>query len=175
MTLQQAIEFRKSGFFREAKEILEYLIENGATEGAIHYHLGVTLGRLGDHRGAVDSYRTAIELGLDDATERLAILGCAATLRARGRFFEAARELRRGLERRPDDDALRAMLALCLNKLGMHDDALHTAMQLLLSTTSSPQIREHAHLLSIYVDELVDRDDDASEQYIPYGKRYYRS
>ena len=159
MTLSQAIEFRNAGFFREAREILTDLLETQPENAVLHYHLGVTLGRLGDHRGAIAAYRTALNLGLDEEDEGRAIVACATTLRAKGRYFEAARELRSGLERRPDDDALRALLALCLHKLGMYGDALHAVMTLLLSTTDSDHIRAHAPLISLYTDELVDRDE----------------
>ena len=159
MTLSQAIEFRNEGFFRKAREILATLVETQPENANLHYQLGITLGRLGDHRGAIASYRTALKLGLPEEDESHAILACATTLRAQRRYFEAARELRRGLERRPDDDGLRTLLALCLHKLGMYDDALHTAMQLLLTTTRSPSINAHAQLIALYVDELIDRDE----------------
>lgn len=162
MTLVQAIKFREAGYLKKSREILEDLLTETPADPVIHYHLGVTIGRLGEHRAAIASYRRALDLGLPDEDEARAILACATTFRAMGRYFEAARELRRGLERRPGDDALRALLALCLNKLGMYDDALHTAMQLLLTTTASPTLLEHSALLSIYMEELVDQEDAAS-------------
>lgn len=162
MTLVQAIEFRNAGFLKESRDILENLLTEAPEDAMLHYHLGVTIGRLGEHRAAIASYRHALELGLPDENEAQALLAIATTFRAMGRYFEAARELRRGLLRRPGDDALRALLALCLNKLGMYDDALHIAMQLLLSTTNSRSLLEHSSLLSIYMEELVDQEDAAS-------------
>lgn len=159
MTLAHAIELRNAGDLYNARGILEKLLEAEPDSALLHYHRGITIGRLGDHRGAIAAYRRALDIGLNAEEEAGAILACATTYRSMGRYFEAARELRRGLERRPGDDALRALLALCLNKLGMYDDALHTAMQLLLSTTGSKSIRAHAPLLSLYMEELIDHDN----------------
>lgn len=162
MTLVQAIEFRNAGFLKEAREILESLLTETPEDPIIHFQLGITIGRIGEHRAAIASYRHALELGLPDEDEARAILAIATTFRAMGRYFEAARELRHGLELRPGDDAIRALLALCLNKLGMYDDALHMTMQLLLATTNSPSLLEHSALLSIYTEELIDREDAAT-------------
>ena len=162
MNIATAIEYRKNGEYEHARDILEQMLVFAPKDAQLHYHMAVTCGMQGDETPALEHYRAALEAGLPDQEEGQAVLATTATLRSQGRFLEAARFLRKMLERRPNDDGLRAFLALTLHKLGMHSEALQTVIRLLVTTSESKHIRSLAPVLSFYADSLDQRTGSRS-------------
>jgi tetratricopeptide (TPR) repeat protein len=162
MTIDAAIDARNHGEYRQARQILEELLLFEPESALVHYHLAVTHGMQGEDRPAIFHYRAALDTGLPEVEEGQAALAMSATLRSQGRYLEAARFLREILTRRPQDDGLRAFLALTLHKLGMHAEAVTILIRLLVTTSSSSHIRTVAPILSFYADSLDQRTEEQS-------------
>jgi tetratricopeptide (TPR) repeat protein len=162
MTIDAAIQARNHGEYRRALRILEELLLFEPDSALVHYHLAVTHGMQGEDRPAVFHYRAALDTGLPELEEGQAALAMSATLRSQGRYLEAARFLREIITRRPQDDGLRAFLALTLHKLGMHAEAVTILIRLLVTTSDSSHIRTVAPLLTFYADSLDQRTEEQS-------------
>jgi tetratricopeptide (TPR) repeat protein len=157
MTIEDAIQLRSKGQYEASRAILDQLLLFAPDDALIHFQLAVTHCMEGNEADALAHYRSAIDAGLPDAEEGQAMLVYASTLRSQGRFLEAARFLREATARRPDDDGLRAFLALTLHKLGMHAEAVQLLIRLLVSSSASQSVQTLGPVLSFYADSLDQR------------------
>lgn len=73
-----------------------------------------------------------------------------------GRYEEAVRTLRRGLEEFPPDPVLGAFPAMGLYNLGRSREALGPALKALAATSGDPGVREYRRAIEHYADDLGD-------------------
>ena len=101
---------------------------------------------------AVPLYRAALAGGLDGERRRRAVIQLASSLRNTGRVGEAVTLLTRELAEPSDDldDAVRAVLALCLSDVGRTREALSLALGAL-----APHLPRYQRSMANYARALI--------------------
>jgi predicted Zn-dependent protease len=117
---------------------------------------------MGLEEEAVEHYEAALAGELADEERRAALLGLGSTYRTLGRDGESERTFRAGIERFPDFRPLRVFGAMTAYNRGEARRAVQELLEVLLETTSDPQILRYRRALSAYARDL-DRSwlDDA--------------
>ncbi|MEU4797490.1 tetratricopeptide repeat protein [Streptomyces sp. NPDC023327] len=102
---------------------------------------------------AVPLYQEALERGLDGGRRRRALIQLASSLRNVGRAAEGVALLGPELEAAPDelDDAVRAVLALCLANLGREREGLALVLGAL-----APHLPRYQRSMGAYARALVE-------------------
>lgn len=89
-------------------------------------------------------------------------LGQGSTYRVLGRYEEAVRCLRRGLEEFAGDPALRSFLAMALYNVGEARESVSTLLQVLAATSDDPRVQGYRRAI-----ERCAGDLDAVEGAVP--------
>ncbi len=152
--IEEAIRLRNSGEPDEALTRLRALHELNPDHSELNLQMAWTLDGLGEESEAVPFYESALsgDLGDDDAMN--ALRGLGSTLRALGRYQEAASVLNDAVRRFPDDRALQVFDALALYNVGEAKKACENMLLLLIDTTSDERIQTYQSALSEYAADL---------------------
>lgn len=152
--IEEAIRLRNSGEPDEALTRLRALHELNPDHSELNLQMAWTLDGLGEESEAVRFYETALsgDLGEDNAID--ALLGLGSTLRALGRYREAASILNDAVRRFPNDRALQVFDALALYNVGKAKQACESLLRLLIETTSDKRIQTYRSALSGYAADL---------------------
>lgn len=149
----EAVRLRESGDLDAARSLLTALLEaEGDGQQRINYQLAWTLDRMGLETEAIPYYERAIAAGLDGDDLRGALLGLGSTYRVTGRDAEAVRTLGAGVERFPDDGAMRSFYALALHSAGEHTRATQEFLRVILASSADPQIGRYRNALTEYME-----------------------
>ena len=152
--LARAVVLREDGELDKARELLLEL----RTEFPDDAHVAVQTAWVHDSLGlgeeAAEHYRAAIAGDLSDEELKRALLGFGSTLRALGRDGESNEILRQGVERFPDFRPLRVFRALTSYNRGESRDAVRALIEVLLESTSDPDILRYRRSLSAYAEDL---------------------
>lgn len=150
----EVVAAREAGRLEEARTLAFRLVAEHPDDAQANLQCAWTLDRLGDEAAAVDYYRKAIELGLDDGNARSAFLGLGSTLRALGRYEEAVETLESAVERFPEHLPLRVFRALAHYNTGRHKAATEELLSLLVATTADEDISKYEAALDLYASDL---------------------
>ena len=119
--------------------------------GEEEFQIACAHDRRGEEAEAIPHYRRALELGLDEADARGAMLGLGSSLRNIGEHAEAVQVLEEAVVRFPDYPALRAFLALARHSAGLGALAVADLIELAIG---SADLDGYERALAFYVDEL---------------------
>lgn len=151
--IAEAVQLREAGNQDAARLLLLVLLERGNHDHPlVNYHLAWTLDRLGLETDAAPYYERAIAAGLDGDDLRGALLGLGSTYRVIGRDADAVRTLAVGVERFPDDGAMRAFYALALHSASEHARAAQEFLRVILASSTDPQIERYRNALTEYME-----------------------
>ncbi len=150
----EAISLRSSGESEEALARLRALHERNPDHPGVNLQLAWTHDKLGKESEAVPFYQAALSGGLDENDAMNALLGLGSTLRALGRYEEAASTLGEAVHRFPSDRALRVFNALALYNVGKAKQACENLLRLLIETTADDRIGAYRPALAEYAADL---------------------
>ncbi|HMN28679.1 MAG TPA: tetratricopeptide repeat protein [Caldilineaceae bacterium] len=153
-TLETVRNLRQSGQHEEARSLLLHLLDAAPDDAVIFYETACVHDALGYEREAVPFYERALALGLDETTQRSALLGLGSTYRALGDYQAAIATLERGLALFSDGHEFATFLAVAYYNTGAYDQAVRTLLHTLLKTTDDPNIIRYQRALHFYADRL---------------------
>jgi len=151
---ERAATLRAEGRGEEARAVLLELRAAFPDDAQVTLETAYVHDSLGYEEDAVRHYEAALAGELGDDERRGALLGLGSTFRALGRDTDSDRTLREGIERYPDDNALRAFHALTSYSLGRHADAVRSLVEVLLETTADERVTRYRRALLAYADDL---------------------
>jgi tetratricopeptide (TPR) repeat protein len=152
--LARAVDLRSSGELDEARKLLLELRDELPDDPRIAVQTAWVHDSLGLEEDAVAHYEAAIAGELSDDELRGALLGLGSTLRALGRDADSDRVFRRGIERFPDFRPLHVFHALTEYNLGRYREAVQHLLEVLLESTSDPDILRYRRSLAAYAQDL---------------------
>lgn len=153
--LAEAVGLREAGEAEKARPLLLALSAEFPGDARVAYQTAWAHDVLGLEAEAVPFYERAVALpGLPGEDRRGALLGLGSTYRVLGRYADAVRTLRQGLEEFPDDGALGAFLAMALFNTGEHRESTALLLRLLAATSEDPSVRAYRRALGFYAGDL---------------------
>ncbi|WP_151774190.1 tetratricopeptide repeat protein [Streptomyces abyssomicinicus] len=153
--LAEAVRLREAGEPERARRLLLSLAAEFPGDARIAYQTAWAHDVLGLEAEAVPFYERAVALpGLPEEDRRGALLGLGSTYRVLGRYADAVRTLRAGVEEFPDDGGLRAFLAMALHNTGEHHEATALLLRLLAATSDDPGVRAYRRAIEFYAGDL---------------------
>jgi hypothetical protein len=150
----RAVGLREAGELDGARELLLELRAALPDDPHVAVQTAWVHDSLGLEEEAAEHYEAAIAGGLADDELRGALLGLGSTYRTLGRDAEAERTLRQGLERFPDFRPFRVFHAMLAYNLGRPREALQDVLEVLIETTSDPDIQRYRRALTGYAEDL---------------------
>lgn len=153
-TISEAILLRNSGEADEARTRLLALHARHPLDPVLNLQVAWTHDMMGMENEAVPFYQTALAGDLDAEDELNALLGLGSTLRALGRYEEAASTLNRAVQWFPSDRALEVFRAMALYNSGDAKQACESLLRLLVETTSDDRIKAYQPALAEYAADL---------------------
>ncbi|MEV0096320.1 tetratricopeptide repeat protein [Streptomyces sp. NPDC050738] len=153
--LAEAVQLREQGQPEQARERLLVLARTYPQSAEVAYQTAWVHDVLGLEADAVPFYERALSApGLTEEDRHGVFLGLGSTYRVLGRYTEALRTLRQGLEEFPGDAALQAFLAMTLYNTGSPKDAVSTLLKVLAATSEDRGVREYRRAIEHYADDL---------------------
>ncbi|MFF4078070.1 tetratricopeptide repeat protein [Streptomyces sp. NPDC001777] len=153
--LAAAVRLRTEGHKEEARQQLLSLSAAFPADAEVAYQTAWAHDVLGLEAEAAPFYERSLEgAGLSEEDHRGALRGLGSTYRVLGRYEEAVGLLRGGLERFPDDGALRTFLAMALFNTGEHHEAMRLLLELLATSSEDPYVRQYRAAIEYYARDL---------------------
>src|SRR5262249_55613493 len=136
--IAEAVRLRDAGRFDESRALLLALVADFPDDPEVNCQAAWTHDTMGLEVEAVPFYERAIAAGLGDEDLRGSLLGLGSTYRVIGRDADAVRTLALGVERFPEDGAMRTFYALALHSAGERTRATQEFMRVILDTSGDP-------------------------------------
>ncbi|WP_037321087.1 tetratricopeptide repeat protein [Amycolatopsis orientalis] len=153
---QEAIRLREQGT-DEARLRLIALTEQHPRDAVIAYQTAWAHDSAGLEAEAAPFYERALAGdGLSTEDRHGVFVGLGSTYRVLGRYDEALKTLRRGLDEFPDDAALRTFLAMALYNVGEAREAAGTLLKVLAATSADAGVQRYRRAVEYYADHLDD-------------------
>lgn len=152
--LAEAVRLRESGNTEQALEILVDLHREQPDDAQVNLQSAWANDKLGREREAVPFYERAIELGLEDAELRDALLGLGSTYRALGAYDKALTTLDRAVATFPNDTGLVVFRAMALYNAHQYKEACETLLRVLSATTAASDIAVYREAIDLYAADL---------------------
>lgn len=152
--LNRAIQLREAGKPEEALDILEKLIGERPDDPAVNYQCAWAYDLTDREREAIPLYERALANGLSGEDLEGAVLSLGSSYRAVGEYAKAARVLRDGTTRFPENRAMQVFLAMALYNTGEHRPATRLLLRNLAETTDDKEILAYKDVVLFYADRL---------------------
>ncbi|ANN16881.1 hypothetical protein SD37_15310 [Amycolatopsis orientalis] len=153
---QEAIRLREHGTDEARLRLIE-LTEQHPRDAVIAYQTAWAHDSAGLEAEAAPFYERALTgEGLSIEDRHGVFLGLGSTYRVLGRYDEALKTLRRGLDEFPDDAALRTFLAMALYNVGEAREAAGTLLKVLAATSADAGVQRYRRAVEYYADHLDD-------------------
>ena len=152
--LNNAIDLRKNGNYRESNEILLKLVQEFPDHASINYQCAWSFDLLGEEAKAVPFYEKGIRLGLPSEELEGALLGLGSTYRTLGEYENSKHTLEKGMEKFPHNLAIQVFYAMTLFNLKQHERSMELLLKNLATTSSDPQIQKYKKAIAFYSDKL---------------------
>lgn len=150
----EASRLSREGRQGEAVEILRGMLAEDPDDAVANFSYALILDGLGYEREAISRYEQAIAGGLPEKEMEEATINLGSSYRAVGEPAEAVEILSRGLTRFPDNQALRAFLAMSLHDVGRYREATEILLRVLTKNSSDAWIAHYQRSISRYADEM---------------------
>ncbi|GEN85168.1 hypothetical protein SLU01_34800 [Sporosarcina luteola] len=152
--LLKAIELRSEGKLTESNEMLTAMAKDDPKSAEINYQCAWSFDVLGKEAEAVPYYEKALRLGLNDEDSLGATIGLGSTYRTLGSYKKSKAVFESGLDRFPENNALKTFYAMTLYNLGEHSQAMEIVLTLLVKTSNDHDILSYNRALGFYADKL---------------------
>ncbi|MEH7225336.1 tetratricopeptide repeat protein [Bacillus sp. JJ1566] len=152
--MKTALELRKEGRLKESNELLMGLVKESPEDSQLNYQVAWSFDVLGLESEAVPYYEKAIELGLQNEDLEGALLGLGSTYRTLGEYEKSEETLLKGIEKFPENHAMKAFYAMALYNLGRHQEAMGLLLKSLAGTSSDASILAYKKAIVFYSDKL---------------------
>jgi tetratricopeptide (TPR) repeat protein len=152
--LAKAVELREGGDLEQARALLLELRAERPDDAQVALQTAWVHDSLGYEEEAVGHYEAALAGELSDDELRPLLLGLGSTYRTLGRDEDSDRTFREAIERFPDFRPLRVFHAMTEYNLGRPREAVRALIEVLLETTSDPQILRYRRSLGAYAEDL---------------------
>ncbi|MCB0356390.1 MAG: tetratricopeptide repeat protein [Bdellovibrionales bacterium] len=153
-SLEKAIELRNQNKSSDAAKILKDLLFHSPNDPDLNYHMAWTCDSMGLESQAIPYYEYAIKSGLSGEDLRGAIIGLGSTLRCIGLYEESLKAFNLGLDKFPEDRAIKVFRSLTLYNLGHFGDSVSDLLVQLMETTSDRNLKTYEKALLFYSDKL---------------------
>lgn len=153
-TIDRARELRRKDLLEESQELLLGLLQNHPHNALVLFEVGGAYDVLGEVETANEFYQKALDAGLDGADRQECLICLGINFRGLGESETAVGILEDAAGQFPDDNSIRAFLALAYYSDGQDDLAVQTLLDILLKTTQDKAIRAYADTLEYYKDNL---------------------
>ncbi|WP_053058086.1 tetratricopeptide repeat protein [Rubrobacter aplysinae] len=167
--INEADHLAREGRQGKASEILRSVLEDDPGDAAASLSYARILGSLGHEREAIPRYEQAIAGGLSDKETEEAALDLGSSYRTVGEPAKAAEVLKRGLARFPENQALRAFLAMSLHDLGEYREATATLLRCLTEFSSDAWIVRYQRPINHYADDMHEESPDLAADALVKG------
>lgn len=153
-TLKKAKSLRGDDRLDESNELLLTLLAEYPEDPQVLFEVGGSYDLLGLANDAIPHYRRAIDEGLTGADLQECYICFGICQRAVGDFEEALETLEEAADHFEKDNAIKAFLALALYSSGNNSEAVRQLLEIMIATSSDPDIETYSDTLAFYKDNL---------------------
>lgn len=150
----KAVHLRTEGKELEALEIFQQLLKESPHVADLHFQCAWTLDRLGMERQAVDFYKQALHLGLNQDKKKAAMLGLGSTYRCLGLYHESKTILLEAMNAFPNEKQFNTFFAMTLYNLEEYEHAMEALLHIITETTNDENIKSYKHAIEFYASRL---------------------
>ena len=118
------------------------------------YQIACSYDQLGKEREAIPFYQKAIQHGLKGDELKSAYLGMGSSYRCIGRYAAANQTLRKGINRFPEDNAMKVFYAMNLFNLKKYQKAIEILLKLIMLTSHDQHIQKYQKAIEFYSNKL---------------------
>src|SRR5690554_6305655 len=154
INLEKALELRKNGKLNESNNILIELAQASPNDAFINYQCAWSFDLIGEERKAVPYYENALHLGLSSEDMEGAIIGLGSTYRTLGEYEKSKRVFQEGIEKFPDNQAIKTFYSMTLYNLKEYHHAMELLLKCLLATTKDSDVLGYRTAIEFYSDKL---------------------
>ena len=152
--IEEAIHLRENGKYEASIDKWKVLINKEPGNGFLHYQCAWSHDAMGSEREAVPYYEEALRLGLDIKDMQGAYLGLGSTYRTLGNYEESKRILEAGIDRFPDNQALKVFYSMVLYNLNEHSRAMELLLTCIGETSEDSGIAPYKKAILFYSERL---------------------
>ncbi|MBN8192672.1 tetratricopeptide repeat protein [Bacillus sp. NTK074B] len=152
--IEEAILLRETGKHEASIVKWKELIKQEPGSGYLHYQCAWSHDAMSSEEEAVPYYEEALRLGLDDGHLQGAYLGLGSTYRTLGNYEESKRILGEGVERFPDNQALKVFYSMVLYNLNEHSRAMELLLTCIGETSEDSGIAPYKKAILFYSERL---------------------
>jgi tetratricopeptide (TPR) repeat protein len=118
------------------------------------YQIACSYDQLGKEREAIPFYQKAIQHGLKGDELKSAYLGMGSSYRCIGRYAAANQTFRKGINRFPEDNAMKVFYAMNLFNLKKYQKAIEILLKLIMLTSHDQHIQKYQKAIEFYSNKL---------------------
>lgn len=152
--LNKALSLRKSGKLEESNRLLLDLMTSTPNDPYLNYQTAWSFDVMGKEVAAIPFYEKAIKLGLSSSDLEGAYIGLGSTYRSLRKYEQAEKIFQTGLQKFPDNNALKVFYAMVLYNLKYYSKATGILLNLLATTSDDIAIKEYQKAIIFYSDKL---------------------
>ncbi len=152
--IKEGAKLREEGEIQSSIDLFKKLIEEDPQNGRIHYQCAWSHDALGKELEAIPYYKEAIQLGLNEYDLQGACLGLGSTYRTLGEYENAKIILNEGMERFPENHALKIFYSMTLHNVSEHSEAMEILLKLLAETSEDKTIQTYRKAIKFYSEQL---------------------
>ncbi|WP_252183239.1 tetratricopeptide repeat protein [Rossellomorea vietnamensis] len=152
--LNEAISKLENKDYEEAKMILEKLVLQSPEDPEVNFHLASVNDSMGLETSAIPYYRRAIENGIQGERLEAAFIQLGSSYRCIGEYQFAKDVLSTGMEKFPNNPALKAFYAMTLYNLGEHKESVTLLIKTLITSSDDEWLKRYEAALKFYSEDI---------------------
>ena len=152
--LASAIKLREAENHQEAHQLLLELHSEFPEDAQINFQCAWIHDLLGLEREAIPFYEKAIQMGLNGADLKRALLGMGSTYRCIGEYQKSIETFQRALSLFPDSHEFKVFLGMAYYNIGDYSKAMELLLNSLADTSSDSGILHYRRAIRFYSDKL---------------------
>lgn len=152
--INDALQLREEGKLEKSNQLLLELLKNENDDPYLNYQVAWSFDILERESEAVNYYEKSIKNGLDGADLEGAFLGLGSTYRTLGKYDLAAKTLKSGIEKFPNNNALKVFYSMVLYNLNQSSESMEILLRLIATTSEDKEIKAYQKAIMYYSDKL---------------------
>lgn len=152
--INDALQLREEGKLEKSNQLLLELLKNENDDPYLNYQVAWSFDILERESEAVYYYEKSIKDGLDGVDLEGAFLGLGSTYRTLGKYDLAAKTLKSGIEKFPNNNALKVFYSMVLYNLNQFSEGMEILLRLIATTSEDKEIRVYQKAIMYYSDKL---------------------